>query len=164
MYNNMYPFNPQANVDRINSINNEIANLEMKRTQAMMPQPITQNFQMLNSNSVMRFANNLEEVQRDFVITDTPFFSKDMSVLWVKNVKGEINSYELKEMVEKDEKDLKIDYLMAKIEELEKGINKDEKSNGINDNEPTKNEKPTNVSNVKPRKSKSYGDVEGDGD
>lgn len=129
MYNNMYPFNPQANVDRINSINNEIANLEMKRTQAMMPQPITQNFQMLNSNSVMRFANNLEEVQRDFVITDTPFFSKDMSVVWVKNTKGDIRAYELNEIIEKDEKDLKIEMLQAQIEEMKKGRIINESSN-----------------------------------
>jgi hypothetical protein len=132
----MYSFNPQANVDRINSINNEIANLEMRRTQAMMPQPITQNFQMLNSNATMRFANNLEEVQRDYVITDTPFFSKDMSVVWIKNQKGNIKTYELNEIVPKDEKDLQIEYLQEQIKEL-KGMFKNEQS--IRDDDATEN-------------------------
>ena len=144
MYNNPYMYNPQANVDRINSIKNEIANLEMKRTQAMMPQPITQNFQMLNSNGVMRFANNLEEVQRDFVIGDTPFFSKDMSVVWVKNTKGDIKTFELNELVEKDEKDLKIEMLQAQIEEMKKEkINNEPSYEHID--EPIKDEKSTSI-------------------
>jgi hypothetical protein len=141
-------YNQQANVDRINSINSEIANLEMKRTQAMMPQPITQNFQMLNNNSVMRFANNIEEVQRDFVITDTPFFSKDMSVLWIKNTKGDIKAYELNEIIEKDEKDIKIEMLQAQLEELKRErVIKNEPSNEYV-NEPIKNEKSTNIQSI----------------
>ena len=149
MYNNSYGYNAQANVDRINSINNEIANLEMRRTQAMMPQPmqpITQNFQMLNGNSVMRFANNIEEVQRDFVIGDTPFFSKDMSVVWIKNTKGDIKAYELNEIIEKDEKDLKIEMLQAQIEELKK-VNTNESSDEYID-EPIKDEKSTSVQSI----------------
>lgn len=152
MYNNPYMYNPQTNVDRINSINNEIANLEMRRTQAMMPQPITQNFQMLNSNSVMRFANNLEEVQRDFVISDTPFFSKDMSIVWIKNTKGDIKAYELNEIVEKDEKDLKIEMLQAQIEEMKK-VKPNEPIYEYVD-EPIKDEKSTNVQSISRNKKK----------
>lgn len=153
MYNNPYMYNPQANVDRINSINNEIANLEMKRTQAMMPQPITQNFQMLNGNGVMRFANNLEEVQRDFVIGDTPFFSKDMSVVWIKNTKGDIKTFELNELVEKDEKDLKIEMLQAQIEEMKKEKINNEPSYEYVD-EPIKDEKSTSVQSISRNKKK----------
>lgn len=155
MYNNAYGYNAQANVDRINSINNEIANLEMRRTQAMMPQPmqpITQNFQMLNGNSVMRFANNIEEVQRDFVIGDTPFFSKDLSVVWIKNTKGEIKTYELNEIVEKDEKDIKIEMLQAQIEELKK-VNINEPSNEYVD-ESIKDEKSTSIQSIPRNKKK----------
>jgi len=153
MYNNMYSFNPQANVDRINSINNEIANLEMRRTQAMMPQPITQNFQMLNSNATMRFANNLEEVQRDYVITDTPFFSKDMSVVWIKNIKGDIKAYELNEIIEKDEKDLKIEMLQAQIEEMKKGRINNESSNKYVD-ESAKDEESSSFQSIPRNKKK----------
>ena len=155
MFNNTYGYNPQANVDRINSINNEIANLEMRRTQAMMPQPmqpITQNFQMLNGNSVMRFANNIEEVQRDFVIGDTPFFSKDLSVVWIKNTKGEIKTYELNEIVEKDEKDIKIEMLQAQIDELKK-VNTNEPSDEYVDG-PTKDEKSTGIQTISRNKKK----------
>lgn len=134
-------FNQQASVDRINSINAQIAELEMKKNQAMMPQPITQNFQISSGNGVMRYANNLEEVQRDFVISDTPYFSKDMSVLWVKNTNGEIKIYELNEIIEKDEKDLQIEILKARINELE--ANNEPSNEYVN--EPVENEKPTSV-------------------
>ena len=146
MYNNSYvnPYNPQSNVDRINSINNQIAELEMKRAQAYMPQPITQNFQITPNNGVMRYANNIEEVQRDMVIGDTPFFSKDMSVLWIKNTKGEIKSYELNEIVQKDEKDMLIDVLMQQIDDLKKEKNKDEQSNTKYVNDAIKNSKSSN--------------------
>ena len=153
MYNNAY-FSPQASVDRLNSINNEIANLEMKRTQAMMPQPITQNFQMLNSNSVMRFANNIEEVQRDFVISDTPFFSKDMSVLWIKNIKGDIKAYELNEIIEKDEKDIKIEMLQAQIEEMKKERIINNESSDKYVDEPIENEKSTGFQSIPRNKKK----------
>lgn len=143
MYNN---YSQQSNIDRINSINNEIANLEMKRTQAMMPQPITQNFQ-LNSSNVMRYANNFEEVQRDFVIGDTPFFSKDMSVVWIKNTKGEIKTYELNEIVQKDEKDLQIEMLQARLKEIEERISKNESNDKYID-ESIENEESSNAKSV----------------
>lgn len=141
MYNN--PYNQQNNIDRINAINNEIANLEMRRTQAMMPQPITQNFQMLNNNS-MRYANDIEEVKRDYTINDTPFFSKDMSVLWVKNIKGDIKTYELKEIVQKDEKDMLIDALMLQIEDLKKERDKNGQSDNKYVDKSTQNKKSSN--------------------
>ena len=141
MYNN--PYNQQNNIDRINAINNEIANLEMRRTQAMMPQPITQNFQMLNNNS-MRYANDIEEVKRDYTINDTPFFSKDMSVLWVKNIKGDIKTYELKEIVQKDEKDMLIDALMLQIEDLKKERDKNGQSDYKYVDKSTQNKKSSN--------------------
>lgn len=141
MYNN--PYNQQNNIDRINAINNEIANLEMRRTQAMMPQPITQNFQMLNNNS-MKYANDIEEVKRDYTINDTPFFSKDMSVLWVKNIKGDIKTYELKEIVQKDEKDMLIDALMLQIEDLKKERDKNGQSDNKYVDKSTQNKKSSN--------------------
>jgi hypothetical protein len=141
MYNN--PYNQQNNIDRINAINNEIANLEMRRTQAMMPQPITQNFQMLNNNS-MRYANDIEEVKRDYTINDTPFFSKDMSVLWVKNIKGDIKTYELKELVQKDEKDMLIDALMLQIEDLKKERDRNGQSDNKYVDKSTQNKKSSN--------------------
>lgn len=118
-YTNIY--NPQASVDRINS---QIAELEKMRdsipqTTQQMPTNLTQNFQISPSSpSAMRYANSIDEVQKDMVIGDTPFFSKDMSIVWIKNIKGDIKTYELNEIVEKDEKDLQIAFLEAQVNEL----------------------------------------------
>ena len=130
MFNQLY--NPQASIDRIN---NQIAELEkMKQSipQAPMPTNLTQNFQIAPQNrDSIRYANSLEEVQKDMVIGDTPYFSKDMTILWVKNTQGQVKTYELNEIVPKDEKDLQIELLMAQIEELKGMINNE--SNDTND-------------------------------
>lgn len=132
MYNNPYMnmYNPQANIDRIN---NQINELEKMRAQLQQPQPqptnLTQNFQLAPTNrDVIKYASSIDEVQRDMVIGDTPYFSKDMSVVWIKNTKGEIKTYELNEIVPKDEKDMQIEYLQSQIEELKKGMMKNEQS------------------------------------
>ena len=149
-------YNPQVSIDRINS---QIAELE--KLKAQLPQqpiqqaPITQNFQLAPSNKdVIRYANSIDEVKKDLVMGDTPYFAKDMSVLWVKNTQGVIKTYELSELVEKDEKDVKIDFLMAEIEELKKGIRENEQR--ITDvDEPVKDEKSTSVSTISKSSKKS---------
>ena len=128
MYNNPYitnTYNPQMTKDRID---NQIAQLQQMKEQLpnqFMPQQptnLTQNFQLApNTQNNMKFVETINDVNREIVYTDTPFFSKDMSVLWIKNTKGEIKAYTLAEIIQKDEKDLKIDMLMAQIEELKKG-------------------------------------------
>ena len=142
MYNYPNYYNNQVNLDRIN---NQIAELEKLKTNLQQPAPITQNFQLAPTTS-MRYVNNIDDVTKTSVIVDTPFFSQDMSVLWVKNASGEVKSYELKEIIKKDEKDLQIEFLRAKIDELEKGMKLNAKSNDDDANEPTKNEKSSNVS------------------
>lgn len=150
MYNNIYGanYNPQASLDRINT---EMAQLEKMKEQLQRPmqQPtnLTQNFQISPVNrEVIRYANSMDEVQRDLVMGDTPYFSRDMSVVWIKNTKGNIKTYELKEIVQKDEKDLLIDSLQLQIEELRKEIKSNEKSNDEYVNDTDKSEKSSNVS------------------
>lgn len=131
MYNSPYfnTYNPQASIDRINA---QIAELEKMKQQ--LPQPngastnLTQNFQIAPNSTTMKYADSIEEVQRDIVIGDTPYFSKDMSVLWVKNTRGDVKSYELNEIIQKDEKDLQIEFLQAQIESMKKEMNKNESS------------------------------------
>ena len=150
MYNNPYiqnGYNTQANLDRINAQINE---LEKMRTQMQQPiqQPtnLTQNFQLAPTNrDVIRYASSMEEVQRDMVIGDTPYFSKDMSVVWIKNTKGEIKTYELTEIIPKDDKDIQIEMLKAQINEM-KGMIKNARPNDEYVNEPVKDEKSSNVS------------------
>ena len=106
------------------------------RTQNQMqpPQqvPITQNFQLApNQSNGIKYMNSTEEVKKELVFTDTLFVNKEYTKLWLKNAMGEVKSFEIKEIVEKDEKDLKIDELMAKIEKLESEMKLDEStSNG----------------------------------
>ena len=129
MYNNPYysVYNSQANIDRINSQIAELERMKQQLPQNSMMQPtnLTQNFQLApTGRDAIRYANSLDEVQLNNVISDTPFFSKDMSIVWIKTGKGEVKTYELNEIIPKDEKDLQIEYLQAQIEEL-KGMMKD---------------------------------------
>ena len=144
MYNNPYlSYNSQLNLEKIDK---QIADLERLKSQMQQPAPITQNFQLAPSKE-MRYANSIDEVIKEPVYGDTPFFSKDMSILWVKNASNNVKAYELKEIVNKDEKDVKIEFLQAQIEELKKGMKQNAKSNDDHVNEPTQNEKSTNGSN-----------------
>ena len=85
-----------------------------------------------------------------------------MSVVWIKNNKNDIKTYELNEIVPKDSKDLQIEYLQAQIEEL-KGMIKNEQpiknvnaeqvtTNTTTDDEPIgepiKESKPTSIPKV----------------
>jgi len=127
-------YNPQISVDRINS---QIAELEKLKAQIPNIQPITQNFQLAPQNA-FRYANSIDEVQKEYVTGDTPFFSKDMGVLWIKNNNGEIRTFEINEVIQKDEKDLQIEFLQAQIDELKKG---NAYEYNANTNESIKNEK-----------------------
>lgn len=151
MYNNYYT--PQANIDRINS---QIAELERIRNQIQQPQPtnLTQNFQLApTSRDSIRYASSMDEVQKDTVVGETPFFSRDMSVVWIKDSKGNIRTYELNEIVAKDDKDIKIEFLMAQIEDLKKGLKRNEYT--TNTYESIKNEEPSNFSTVSKSTKKS---------
>jgi len=149
MFNNPYiqNYNNQSNIDRINT---QMAELEKLKQQLQQPvqQPtnLTQNFQIAPTNrEIIKYANSMDEVQREMVVGDTPYFSKDMSVVWIKNTKGEIKTYELCELVAKDEKDILIENLQVQINEMRKEID-NAKSNNSNDVEPIKNEKSTSIS------------------
>lgn len=156
-YSNVY--NPQASLDRINAQINELEKLKQQVQQPVQtPTNLTQNFQIAPTNrEVIRYANSMDEVQRDMVIGDTPYFSKDMSVVWIKNTKGEIKTYELNEIIPKDKKDIQIEYLQAQIEELKKGMIKDE-SDADDDEyvaEPSESKKSPTVSTISKSKTKS---------
>ena len=149
MYGNPYMnnYNQQATVDRINAQMNELEKMKQQLQQPIQqPTNLTQNFQISPSNrDVIRYASSMEEVQRDMVIGDTPFFSKDLSVVWIKNTKGEIKTYELKEIVPKDDKDMQIELLQSQINEM-KGMIENAKSNDKYVDGTVKNEKSSNVS------------------
>lgn len=175
MYNNPYMngYNPQASIDKLNEQINNLERMKAQMQQNAVQQPVpnvTQNFQLAPANrDVIKYATSIDEVQRDMVIGDTPYFSKDMSVVWIKNTKGEIKTYELNEIVPKDEKDIQIEMLQAQIDELKKGMVANEQCNTnviqpkITTNTETNNEsigttiestKPTSISRVSTSKKK----------
>ncbi len=151
MYNNPYMQNyqPAFGQQSLNErIDNQIAQLnQMKEQLKNNAQPaINQTFQLAPSSHGMRYATTIDEVSKETVYNDTPFFSKDMSVLWVKNAKGEIKTYELSEIVPKDERDLLIESLQMQVAELRKEIKDNAKPININDDESIKNETTSDVS------------------
>ena len=88
MYNNPYmnTYNPQMTKDRID---NQIAQLQQMKEQLPqnnMQPAINQTFQLAPNNSNgMRYVETIDDVNKEMVFVDTPFFSKDMSVLWKSN-------------------------------------------------------------------------------
>lgn len=154
MYNNPYMnyqqgFNQQSMNERIDS---QIAQLQqmkeqMKNNQQPVPTNLTQNFQIAPTNhEIIKYADSIEEVKRNMVIGDTPYFSKNMSIVWIKNTKGEIKTYELNEIIPKDERDLLIESLQMQVAELRKEIKDNAKSINNYDDESIKNETTSNVS------------------
>lgn len=147
MYNNPYysNYNMQSSLD---SINNNIAELEKLKAQIQNRQnqpAINQTFQLAPTNQTgMKYANTIEDVNKEMVTGDTPFFSKDLSILWIKNAKGEVKSYELTEIIIKDDKDIMIESLQSQINEL-KGMIKNE--HNANTNEPIKSSQSPSISN-----------------
>lgn len=173
MFGNPYMnnYNPQISIDRINNQIAELEKLKSQIPQAPMATPtnLTQNFQIApNNNTSMKYVDSIEEVQRDYVVADTPYFSKDLSVLWIKNSKNEIKAYELNEIVQKDEKDLQIEFLMAQVNELKGRLENEQHTTNINESkvptntttvdesngEPIKESKSTSISRVSKSKTK----------
>ena len=155
MYNNPYMQNyGQQNINE--RIDNQIAQLQQMKEQIKNQQPaINQTFQLAPTNNHgMKYANTIDDVTKENVFVDTPFFSKDMSILWLKSVKGDIKTYELTEIIPKDNKDLQIESLQMQLAELRKEI-ENAKSNNEYVDESNESEEPSNVSNVSKLSKKS---------
>ena len=160
MFNTPYMnnINSQTNLDRIDAQINELEKMKRQIQQPIQQPSINQTFQIASNNKEqLRYANSLDEVKREPITGEVPFFSKDMSVLWLKTSQNEIKTYELNEIVPKDEKDIKIEYLMAQIEDLKKEMRINELNTSINDaiTEPIEDEKSSSVSKLSKSTKKS---------
>lgn len=123
-----------SQIAQLNSMKEQMKN-NANHQQQQQP-AINQTFQLApNSQGGIRYVNSIEDVGKETVFVDTPFFSKDLSVMWIKNSNGDIKAYELNEIVKKDEKDLQIDLLTAKINELEGMIKHEQSTTTINEPE-----------------------------
>ena len=173
MYNNPYMngYNPNIMQQNINDkIDSEIAKLQQMKNHNTNQPAINQTFQLAPNSNGIKFVNDIEDVQKEFAISETPFINKDYSTLWIKNAKGEIRIFELNEVIPKDDKDILIEKLQLQIDNLSnqiKEMNYNEqyyvKSNDENRDEyeseqlieSTKNSKSSNVSSNRTSKSKS---------
>lgn len=165
-YPNIANYNPNLMQQNINEkIDNEIAKLQQMKNHNTNQPAINQTFQLAPNSNGIKFVNDIEEVQKEFVINETPFINKDYSTLWLKNAKGEIRIFELNEVIPKDDKDILIEKLQSQINNLSNQIKEMNyvKSNDENGNEyesepiiePIKNTKSSNVSSNRTSKSKS---------
>ena len=169
MYNNPYMqnYNQQSLNDKIDS---EIAKLQQMKNHNISQPAINQTFQLAPTNNGIRFVNDIEDVKKELAISETPFINKDYSILWIKNAKGEIRTFDLEEIIPKDEKDLIIEKMQLQIDKLsnqikEMNVNEQHYAKSYDENryeyeskqfaEPIEDEKPTNVSNNRTSKSKS---------
>lgn len=147
MNNNYYgrPYMPNNSINQHNmyeQIDNQINQLQqMKEQMRNNQQPaINQTFQLAPTHSGgMRYANTIDDVNKESIYYDTPFFSKDMSIVWIKNAKGDIKTYELSEIIPKDEKDIQIEYLQSQIEELKGMINNEQPNTNVDAEQTTTN-------------------------
>ena len=112
---------------------------QMQMVNQNQPQstPITQNFQLAPNQEKqgIKFVGNIEDEKKELVFTDTLFVYIYFSTLWFKNASGEVKTYELKEVVEMDEKDRKIMELMARVkylEEMEAKLNEQYVAKNVN--------------------------------
>lgn len=165
-YPNITNYNPNLMQQNINEkIDNEIAKLQQMKNHNTNQPAINQTFQLAPNSNGIKFVNDIEEVQKEFVINETPFINKDYSTLWLKNAKGEIRIFELNEVIPKDDKDILIEKLQSQIDNLSNQIKEMNyvKSNDENGNEyesepiiePIKSTKSSNVSSNRTSKSKS---------
>lgn len=145
MYGTSPYFNQQAYQQDLINMRDR---LDKQIQQAQMPpqhQPtaINQTFQLSSTqnSSGIKFAKDIDEVKKELVFTDTLFVNKEYTLLWYKNALGEVKTYELKEIIELDEKDRRIAELEAKLEALEKETNNERTANNSNANEPVTNKK-----------------------
>ena len=143
MYGN--PYNSQMYMQDLQGLRDRI-DRQMQMANQNQPQstPITQNFQLVpNQNNGIKYVNSIDDVKKELVFTDTLFVNKEYTLLLVKNASGEVKTYELKEKIIRDEKDLKIEELEAKIDRLIKEKENEQYANE-NDVGATSSKKPTN--------------------
>ena len=151
MYN---PYNNQMYIQDLQGLRDRIdRQMQMVNQNPPQPTPITQNFQLApnqNSNGI-KYVNSVDDVKKELVFADTLFVNKEYTQLWYKNASGEVKTYELKEIIELDEKDLKIRDLEAKInlliQEKEHGKYAIENDDGATSIKKSTNGKPNKSSN-----------------
>jgi hypothetical protein len=92
-----------------------------------VPTTVNQTFQISpqnqNSNNLdAKIVNDIDEVKNTLVMKTGVFVNKDYSILWIKDVTGNIRTFNTSEIIEMDEKDKEINRLNQELEEMKKII------------------------------------------
>lgn len=153
VYNNPNQFYLQDLQNMRDKIDNQIRQLNQNALQQNNPPAINQTFQLApnqtNQDLEAKYANNIDEVKNTLVMKTGIFTNKDYSIIWIKDITGNIRTFDTKEVIELDEKDKKILELEKQIENM-KGMMLNAKSDNVDVNEPITVKKSSRVSNSKP--------------
>lgn len=181
MYNNPYipnynnGYNQQINnIPQTNNYDEYIKYLDKEKERVekskeqyinryqQQPTVINQTFQSSpNSVAGLKHVNSIEDAEKELTVVETAFVTNDYTQLFIKNAKGEIRTFDMFEVIPKDEKDEIIEQLRSENNKL-KGMIKNESTNATNDEEcdttidkPTKTKTTSNVSVSRTSKTKS---------
>ena len=123
---NFYMQDLQNMKDRIDRTMHQYQQFQNQFTPSQQP-PITQNFQIApnqpQSELQCAYVNGIDEVKNTFVMKNGIFVNKDLTTLWSKDVTGTVKTYELREVIELDEKDKTILEKDRVIDTLQNQIN-----------------------------------------
>ena len=137
--------------ERIDKQMQQMQQLNQNQMQQQQPVPITQNFQLApntNNNELeSKYVNNIDEVKGIFVMKTGVFLNKELNTLWIKNINGDIRTFELNELVEIDPKDREIAMLKQELEKMKEMISNESNGNSTDFNEPNENKTTTKLSN-----------------
>lgn len=147
-YTNNSQFYMQNLQDMRDRIDNQIKNYQQTQMQQpQMPTNLTQNFQITpqtnNSEIQAKYVTNINDVKNTFVMTTGIFVNKEMNTLWLKNINGDIRTFNLQEIIEQDPKDIEIQNLKNELERMKGMI--------FNANEPVNTDVDESITSSKPK-------------
>ena len=133
MYNNQYYINElQAMKDRIDT---QIRQHQNQYQQPVQQPQIHQSFQLAPQSNISeiqaKYVTDINEVQNTFVMSLGMFVNKELNTMWLKNTNGEIRTFNLNEIIEKDPKDIEIDSLKQELEEMKLLIKNSQNTNEV---------------------------------
>lgn len=94
--------------------------------------PIQQNFitPSFVSDFDAKWVNSLEEAKGMFINRDTIFINRNDKTFYLRKTDGELKKYKFEEIIDLDEKDLRIKELEEKLKKYENGdVSNDDESN-----------------------------------
>lgn len=143
-YVNTYTQQPMNNMQQINNYDDYLKYLEKEKERVekskeqymsryQQPTVINQTFQSSpNSVAGLKHVNSIEDAEKELTVVETAFVTNDYTQLFIKNAKGEIRTFDMFEVIPKDEKDKIIEQLRSENNKL-KGMIKNESTNATND-------------------------------